>query len=935
MKKLSIISLTVVALLPPTNAQAKTIYGYQTWESGIEQAWRGPVSFDSDNPGNMQRIADCSDMSIVYSGYYYNYHWYGQAIVKGTQSSVEGLYDIDINTGERKLMVKGGTKMIDLTYDYSRDKVWGIRTGNRFLCEYLPTTGSYNSKGTFKCGDEEVYMLALASALDGTLYAVGANDNFYTVDVDNAACTLVGALGVDAGFDQTMGFDYQSGTLYWCNNGDYTLYTIDTSTGLATRIGPMGPDGISSMASLFVPYIHVAVGAPDRVVDISGKGGANSIEICWTNPSITAQGEPLTQLAGVHILRDGNQLADVPLANDIIGKQSTYADYDVEPGKDYSYQIVPFNNAGDGGVDADWLTVRVGNDVPGAVGNFSALSGDGSAVLSWDAPTAGAGNGVFDAAGITGYVVKRNDRTIANIGKDELRYEDKASFGTYSYSVAAVNDQGTGVFTTIDNVQVKPADWIIMRNGNEILADGVEYKFYDEGGPQGNYNNSSNYELTLSPSNPNGVVVMRFSKLAIDTYYDNITIYHGSGTGGEKVGSFNGSSVPMELENIESKANDGCLTVAFASDIMDVAAGWEATVKVNLLKGVDLAVVSLAIPPQAVANVETKGVVTIKNGGTQVAKDYTLQLLSGNEIIAEMKGPEIKSRSVISVDIPYKPVSEGTYSLHAKVIIAGDEDSSNDASAPATQTVLPVGTNFVEILTPAELQSKIAVVPASFLGFESLSEILYHQETIQGAVGSEILTVTYPMLECLKSYKDVPFVMYMGTTKATDMTTTIPAQNLTKVYDGTVTLNAGDSQMTFVLNTPFKYDADNLVVMLHKLESPTDNGGVDFRGCYGYLNVCDGSHTGCTLFTSRWDADSEPIDPNASSIGYSAQNMRPDIILAVKSDEEGVDNIVIDGDVNADAIYYNLQGVCVPADRLIPGVYIRLKGGESTKMLIK
>lgn len=934
MKKLSIISLTVVALLP-LSAQAKTIYGYQAWESGVEHAWRGPVSFDSANPSDMKRIADYSDMSVVYSGYYYNYHWYGQAIVKGTQSSVEGLYEIDMNTGERTLMVKGGTKMVDLTYDYYRNKVWGIRNGNSFLCEYLPATGSYNSHGIFKCGNEEVYMLALASALDGTLYAVGSNDNLYTVDVDNAACTLVGALGVDAGFDQTMGFDYQSGILYWCNNGDYTLYTIDTSTGLATRVGPMGPDGISSMASLFVPYINVAVGAPDRVVDITGKGGANSIEISWTNPSITAQGEPLTQLDGVHILRDGQQLADVTLATDIIGKLSTYVDNDVEPGKDYSYQIVPFNNAGDGGVDADLLTVRAGNDVPGAVGNFSALSGDGSAILSWTAPTAGAGNGVFDAAGITGYVVQRNNRTIATIGKDELRYEDKTTFGTYSYSVAAVNDQGTGVFTTIENVQVKPADWIIMRNGNETLADGVEYKFYDEGGPQDNYKNSSNYELVLSPSNPNGVVVMQFSKLAIDTYYDNIAIYHGSGTGGDMVGSFNGTSVPMELENIESKADDGCLTVTFASDIMDVAAGWEATVKVNLLKGVDLAVVSLAIPPQAVTNAETTGVVTVKNGGTQVARNYTLQLLSGDEILAEIKGPEIASRSVINVDIPYKPIAEGTCSIHAKVIIDGDEDSSNDESAPATQKVLPVGTNFVELLTPAENQSKIAVVPASFLGFESLSEILYHQEAIPEAVGNEILTITYPMLECSKSYKDVPFVMYMGTTKATDMATTIPARDLTKVYEGAVTFTAGDSQLSFVLDTPFKYDADNLVVMLHKLESPTDNGGVNFRGCYGYSNVCDGSHANCTLFTSRWDADSEPIDPNASSIGYSAQNMRPDIILAVKSDVEGVDNIAIDGDGNTNAIYYNLQGVCVSADRLTPGVYIRLQNGHSTKVLIK
>lgn len=933
MKKFYIMGMVAAALLPPA-VQSRTVYGYQAWEFGVEHAWRGPVSFDSDRPGTMRRIADCSDMSIVYGGYYYNYHWYGQAIVKGTQSSVEGLYEIDMTTGERKLLVKGGTKMIDLTYDYSRDKVWGIRTGNSVLCEYLPTTGSYESKGTFKCGGDAVNMLAIAAALDGTIYAVGSNDNLYTVNADDASCTLVGALGVDAGFDQTMAFDYHTGTLYWCNNADYTFYSIDTATGKATKIGAMGPDGVSSMASLFIPYINVAVGAPDRVTAIAGRGGASDISLTWTNPSITAQGDPLAAYSGVKIIRDGEQLAILPMSPENIGKAASYDDVAVEPGKDYEYRIVPFNEAGDGGVDADALTVRAGADIPGKVGNLKAQPGDGSAILTWTAPEHGAAHGVFDPAGITGYVVKRDNRTVATVAADVLTYEDKTSFGTYTYSVAAVNEQGTGAASTVADVQVKPADWIVMHNGEETLADGVEYKFYDEGGPSGNYTNSSNYQLVLTPANPNGVVSLSFTKLAIDTYYDNIAIYHGRGTDGEKVGQFNGNTVPSELEHIESKAKDGTLTVTFDSDIMDAGAGWEAVAKVNVLKSVDLAATSLRIPSQTVANAETEAVVTVKNGGISSAEGYAVTLLAGDVKIAEIEGPAIESRGVADVVVPYTPTAEGALTLTARVVIAGDEDPTNDLTPAMSQAVLPAGTSFVEILTPTESQSKIAVVPASFMAYESLSEVLYNKADISDAVGGEILSVTYPLLESSKSYKEVPFVMYIGSTADKDLTNAIPADKLTKVFDGKVDITSGDGEITLVLDKPYSYKGDNLVIMLHKLDSPTNLSGINFRGCYGYATVCDGSHTGCTLFTSRWNDDDPALDPNASSIGYGTNNMRPDIILAVKSAGGGTIDINVDTDADAPVIYYDLRGIRVSADRLTPGTYIRIQGTKATKILI-
>ena len=41
------------------------------------------------------------------------------------------------------------------------------------------------------------------------------------------------------------------------------------------------------------------------------------------------------------------------------------------------------------------------------------------------------------------------------------------------------------------------------------------------------------------------------------------------------------------------------------------------------------------------------------------------------------------------------------------------------------------------------------------------------------------------------------------------------------------------------------------------------------------------------------------------------------------------------GGKGASAVYYNLQGVRVPAGRLVPGVYVRVADGRSEKVVVK
>ena len=58
--------------------------------------------------------------------------------------------------------------------------------------------------------------------------------------------------------------------------------------------------------------------------------------------------------------------------------------------------------------------------------------------------------------------------------------------------------------------------------------------------------------------------------------------------------------------------------------------------------------------------------------------------------------------------------------------------------------------------------------------------------------------------------------------------------------------------------------------------------------------------------------------------------------MTIKSSNDGVDSIVTDAaDSDAEVIYYNLQGVRVAADNMVPGVYVRVQGDKATKVVVR
>lgn len=938
MKQLLLLLAVGAAAAVP--ASAVEIYGYQAWEY-MENPTRGPIHFSSDDPSQSVLIADQTEQGVIYGGYYLDYHWYGQVITKGTQSSVDGLYEIDMNTGERTLIAKGGTKLIDMTYDYSTGTVYGIRTGNTQLGTLNPKTGQVSMIGSFKNGGADVYMLAIAADLEGKLYGISPDDNLYLIDKATAAVTLVGSTGADAGFDQTMTFDHNTGVLYWTNNGTYRLYTVDVNTGAATPVGAIGANGLSSMANLTIPYIYVANGAPDRVTGASVSTGGNSVTLAWTNPSITAQGRALTELTSVVVVRDGVEIATVDAS---VGSAGTYTDLNLETEKDYSYSLVPVNTAGRGGVDSRTLDIRVGNDTPGAVTQLAAAHGDGSAVLTWKAPAVGAHGGTFDPASLTAIKVRRGNTLVATLAGNATTYTDKTSFGFYSYSVTAVNEQGEGVPATVENVMVKPGNWVVMTDGRVELETGKEYEFYDDGGPNASYRNSYNYTMTVAPAEQGAYVVAEFSKFELDTYGDYLEVYDGADVNAPKIGQFASMSVPAELAHLEASSESGALTFVFLSDIMFPESGWKATLQSVKRLNHDLEASEFKPAAFVEAGARTTCNLKVTNKGIAEASGWSVVLLDGETELATVSGAALAPAASTTVSLEYTPAAPATLNLSAKIVYAADENMNNNVTTVIPQTVMPAGSTIIDITTNDP--RGISILPLSFLSIESLTQVILTPDRLAGVAGMKLAAVEFPYYEVTKTYENVPLTMWVGNTDKTDLVAgSIPASAQTKVFDGKINVYTDDEALSLVLDGAPEYDGKTMVMTFHKHESPSDNYGVSFRGDYGYVNA----HDNVCRFTSRSYSDDPALDPE-SNFGYSANNHLPDMklvftgaagITEIEVCPSGI-SLIAGGIASAtDAVVYSVDGRVVAtieacSQTLLPaGVYIVRTATATLKVAVR
>jgi len=254
------------------------------------------------------------------------------------------------------------------------------------------------------------------------------------------------------------------------------------------------------------------------------------------------------------------------------------------------------------------------------------------------------------------------------------------------------------------------------------------------------------------------------------------------------------------------------------------------------------------------------------NAGTGILTINSVTDLSNAEFTTTLIPSEVQLNAgqSYSFGFTYAPVNGGTDTLVYEI-------QTNGGSAFITLTgqayQLPEG--MIEIGTGISTNQNLAL---DITNNYSYTQSIFLQ--------SELNTANQQINSILFNYKapSTPFstnaVIYMGHTSQSALTTWVPFDQLTKVFEGNISISQPDGWKEIVLQIPFIYNnTDNLVVAIYKNEPGST---------YGTNANCTLGTTNQSIYFKNYSINPDLLNPPA--VGTSANQAklslyRPDIRL--------------------------------------------------------
>ncbi|MCL2435825.1 MAG: carboxypeptidase regulatory-like domain-containing protein, partial [Lentimicrobiaceae bacterium] len=595
-------------------------------------------------------------------------------------------------------------------------------------------------------------------------------------------------------------------------------------------------------------------GAPAAVSNAmanAGMFGSLNVMLSWTNPSTTYSGAPLTELTAVKVYE--NNVLIHTASNPTIGGGSNHLRQVSEPGY-YTFTFVPENSHGTGTlttINSSWI----GHDVPVAPGNpafvidNSVYNESWTVTASWTAPTAGLHGGYFSSANLKYDVYRMPGNVLVSESHTGTSFSETITQpGSYYYKITAKNHVGNG-----ESVNTPELDlcWDLSVPWTETFPTSAFpptcWKRY---ALTGSVNWLISSSLSFSP--PYSAAIWSYATGARNTWLvtPEITL--------PNTGSFS-----LEFQSrVDFAAYYGSSEVWISTESNDPASGTFVMLK-QLVSGVDFGTtadwraisVSLEeylgtsfyigfrylnnsssdyhawfiddisirdVPAIDAAAKKLFGSLTpmvgepfvfkanIENVGSLPLTNYTVKLVdANNNVLATNSNPPVIAPGETEfVKMNWSPATAGNLTLYAVVEATGDPNSSNDKS-PAFPVVIQPANEIFEgkIGNGTTLES---AVPFGFVMRYSAAQSLHFDHEIIGRGGS------ITQLQYFNSFSVAvthPAQIWMANTTQTSLTDWVPESDLTLVFDGMVTFPAGVATVTIVLDQPFSYTGDNLVIM--------------------------------------------------------------------------------------------------------------------------
>jgi PKD repeat protein len=147
--------------------------------------------------------------------------------------------------------------------------------------------------------------------------------------------------------------------------------------------------------------------------------------------------------------------------------------------------------------------------------------------------------------------------------------------GTYDVTLTVSDGVDESTLIMPDYVNVMST----VNMGNETVTT-CSVMFYDQGGPDGNYSDNTDFVMTFFPVEANAMVKAEFFEFSIEPHatcsYDWLKIFDGTAVSAPQIGgSYCGSDSPGTVTATNSA---GALTFQFHSDNSVNGSGWEAQI---------------------------------------------------------------------------------------------------------------------------------------------------------------------------------------------------------------------------------------------------------------------------------------------------------------------------------------------------------------------
>lgn len=151
---------------------------------------------------------------------------------------------------------------------------------------------------------------------------------------------------------------------------------------------------------------------------------------------------------------------------------------------------------------------------------------------------------------------------------------------TFYWQVISKNQVGANSNCPVNSFTTSASpDSLVMKNGSGVTCNG---RFFDKGGPNADYTNSTRETYTIFPAKPGAMVTANFTKLVLELEYDTLYVWNGPDNRSPLIGAFNSESVPATLQNLVANNTSGALTFQLFADALVEKAGWIADIGCSL-----------------------------------------------------------------------------------------------------------------------------------------------------------------------------------------------------------------------------------------------------------------------------------------------------------------------------------------------------------------